>query len=334
MTVIEEFAKKWIGEGLFPILYPKTAADIIAVLDAADEIEMTAADRGDTRLAADIMTERACSMLSRVSDPVVRRRAIIAVIDAPKSGRNRPATVDRVRDALRKARRDIGMEQNIFGGTDTDTMWQWDGNWLHLGRHKIFCGDSNSPEFIDACAQASPPAAFAFADPPYGAGVADWDMGFDWKHDWLEKVASVVAVTPGVVSIQDFFAKTEMAYRRSVACHIKNGRARGKMGFGNWIEVLIFGTGSIYSGAQDHIEVVSRSRENWEAVHPGRKPVELMTWLVDKFSKPGDVVIDPFIGSGTTLMACDRLGRTCIGAEINRDFLLGAGKRWAHENTV
>jgi site-specific DNA-methyltransferase (adenine-specific) len=54
-----------------------------------------------------------------------------------------------------------------------------------------------------------------------------------------------------------------------------------------------------------------------ERVHPTQKPVELMIELVEQFTDPDDVVLDPFCGSGTTGLACLRTGRRFIGIEIN-----------------
>ena len=46
------------------------------------------------------------------------------------------------------------------------------------------------------------------------------------------------------------------------------------------------------------------------------KPVRLMAYLVANSSGPGEVVLDPFVGSGTTLVACEQLGRTCWAMEL------------------
>lgn len=56
-----------------------------------------------------------------------------------------------------------------------------------------------------------------------------------------------------------------------------------------------------------------RDRNDWK--HPTQKPVALVEWLVRSFSRPGDTIIDPFIGSGTTAEACLRSGRNCVGFE-------------------
>lgn len=54
--------------------------------------------------------------------------------------------------------------------------------------------------------------------------------------------------------------------------------------------------------------------------HPTVKPVHLMSWLVKLVSKEGDTVLDPFMGSGTTGVACKKLGRSFIGIEISKEY--------------
>ena len=59
-------------------------------------------------------------------------------------------------------------------------------------------------------------------------------------------------------------------------------------------------------------------------IHPTQKPVNLLKRLVEIFTDPGDVVIDPVAGSGATLRACAELGRTCYGFEVDKDFYKAA----------
>lgn len=61
--------------------------------------------------------------------------------------------------------------------------------------------------------------------------------------------------------------------------------------------------------------------------HPTIKPVKLMEWLVRLLSKEGDFVLDPFMGSGTTGVACKNLNRKFIGIEMNADYCEFAKKR-------
>jgi hypothetical protein len=61
--------------------------------------------------------------------------------------------------------------------------------------------------------------------------------------------------------------------------------------------------------------------------HPCPKPEALMCELVQQFTDPGELILDPFAGSGTTLLAAKRLGRRAIGIEINEQFAETAARR-------
>jgi ParB-like chromosome segregation protein Spo0J len=198
------------------------------------------------------------------------------------------------------------------------------GEWWQLGRHVLFCGDTSTEEFVSRM----PKVPFAFADPPYNAGVAEWDEGFEWRHDWLIEKAQVVAVTPGISSIFDFARITKMPYKWSVACWIDNGMTRGALGFGNWIYAAIFSDSSLHRNAQDFVRVSIKANESDNTVHKGRKPSEFIAWLIGLFTKRGDSVIDPFLGSGTTLLVAETMGRICYGGEINPEFCAEIIARW------
>ena len=57
-----------------------------------------------------------------------------------------------------------------------------------------------------------------------------------------------------------------------------------------------------------------------ERMHPNEKPLGLMQHIIDHHSVKGDTILDPFMGSGTTLVACQRLGRAGIGIELDRGY--------------
>ena len=67
-----------------------------------------------------------------------------------------------------------------------------------------------------------------------------------------------------------------------------------------------------------------------ERKHPTQKPKVVMGWIIDKYSKKGDTILDPFMGSGTTGCACKELNRKFIGIEINKDYYEIAKKRIAN----
>jgi len=61
--------------------------------------------------------------------------------------------------------------------------------------------------------------------------------------------------------------------------------------------------------------------------HPTQKPLELMLWIIRKYTKEGDTIFDPFMGSGTTGVAAVQLGRNFIGCEINPSYFAIAERR-------
>ena len=219
-------------------------------------------------------------------------------------------------------RDDLGAElDELEGDTGPDVKLD---DWWQLGSHLLYCGNTEVPKFRRRVKSAT----FAFADPPYNAGVADWDRDFKWRHNWLSKSADVVAVTPGTISIFDFFRVQKMPYVWSFCCWITNGHARGALGFANWIYVALFSNQSIFREAQDFCKITLKSSENKETRHKGRKPSSLLLHLVELFSEEDETIIDPFLGSGTTLLSAEKLGRRCIGGEIDPKFCSEVIARW------
>ena len=66
-------------------------------------------------------------------------------------------------------------------------------------------------------------------------------------------------------------------------------------------------------------------------IHPTQKPVELYKWILTKFAKPGDKILDTHVGSASSLIACQQLGFQYVGFEINEDYYNLALKRLEQE---
>lgn len=62
--------------------------------------------------------------------------------------------------------------------------------------------------------------------------------------------------------------------------------------------------------------------------HPTMKPVELVVEAITNSSEPGDAVLDTFLGSGTTLIACEKTGRKCFGVELDPKYADVIVERW------
>ena len=77
-----------------------------------------------------------------------------------------------------------------------------------------------------------------------------------------------------------------------------------------------------------HRGFVKDSKET-PVAHPAQKALEVMKWCIELFSKPGDTILDPFMGSGTTGVACSMLGRHFIGIERDPEYWQMAKRRIA-----
>ena len=61
--------------------------------------------------------------------------------------------------------------------------------------------------------------------------------------------------------------------------------------------------------------------------HPTQKPLRVIEWIIKNYTKEGELVIDPFCGSGTTLVACKRLNRNFIGFDLCDEYIRVSKKR-------
>lgn len=80
---------------------------------------------------------------------------------------------------------------------------------------------------------------------------------------------------------------------------------------------------SEYDNGQYHYPIP----HNGTRYHPTQKPLQLFADLVNKHSMPGDLVVDPFAGSGTTAVACRQHGRVFAGCDIDGDYIKTAKRR-------
>lgn len=110
-----------------------------------------------------------------------------------------------------------------------------------------------------------------------------------------------------------------MTYQWEMACWIKNGMTHGRCGFANWIKVSVFGRNKPKI-KQDHFAISIKISETDETEHKGRKPYRFMAELIETFSKQGDTIVDPFAGSGTTLLVSEKMGRISYNAEMSEEY--------------
>ena len=104
-----------------------------------------------------------------------------------------------------------------------------------------------------------------------------------------------------------------------------NKRSRSTIGYNLWQPILLYAKGkSSYIGKQDTY-FYTTGQEFYN--HPTPKPQALLEHLLKDFTKEGDIILDAFLGSGTTAVACEKLRRKWIGIEINPEYCAIARKR-------
>jgi hypothetical protein len=214
----------------------------------------------------------------------------------------------------RKQEREIAVKVAENTAAVAHTQYK-QGDMVCVGDHILICADSASDAVIAYAAIHN--YTFAFCDIPYNADVDEWDEDFSWKHDWLTRCIPFVAVTPGISSIQAFMRVTDMPYVWSTAVFISNGMTRGALGFGNWIYTALFGDRSkAHRNAQDiHTIAITGKLDDLGAKR--QKPPAYLAWLFQLMTKEGERILDPFAGSGTSVIVAHELGRKCTAIEID-----------------
>jgi hypothetical protein len=197
-----------------------------------------------------------------------------------------------------------------------------ENGWYKVGNQFLYFGSNTDIEFKEFL----PKAKFAFADPPYNAGVDDWDFNYKWELDYLQDLADIVAVTPGGWNAFNFYKETNMNYIWEMFCWISNGMTHGKCGYANVIKTSIFGN-SKAKFSQDFWKINIKVNETEDTKHKGRKPYEFMSHLLEIFSNENDTIIDAFAGSGTTMVLCEKMNRISYNAELNKQYCIDIIKR-------
>jgi len=184
---------------------------------------------------------------------------------------------------------------------------------------QLYCGDCL--EFMRTLPAGS--VAAVITDPPYGCGKADWDAEFPtaWYAE-ARRIARRVVIITGPSGLVDSVPLVGADFVDVIAAWNKNGMTRSPLGFGNWLAAVVAGekpkqTQTFFSF------VVADDMPN----HPSPKPLRYMRGLLPRVSEQGDTVLDCFMGSGTTGVACVQTGRNFIGVEIDPTYYAIAERR-------
>jgi site-specific DNA-methyltransferase (adenine-specific) len=174
-------------------------------------------------------------------------------------------------------------------------------------------------------------------DPPYGIAGGSGTIGarrgaqkanYNGAPDTIEQVrdiyvpainaaidiADVVALTPGTPHAFEYPKPTDIGALLQPA-----SAGMSKWGRATWQPVLFYGRDPFVGLTIKPLTFTSNG-QFYKCGHPCPKPDDVMRWLVERTSKPGQVICDPFMGSGTTGVAAVKMGRQFIGIEIEPQF--------------
>lgn len=206
--------------------------------------------------------------------------------------------------------------------------------WL-CGEHRVLCGDATKADDYMRLLDGTTPNAIV-TDPPYGVGVA-YESFADDEDSVRELIAKFMpillafdcplALTPGQPAMWVYPLPAWVGSWNHPA-----GNGRCSWGFLQNTVIMYFGKDPYLAsglGARPDSIVVACDRQG-EGGHPTPKPIKAWAWLVKRVTTAsGQLVLDPFLGSGTTLIAAEQLGRRCYGVEIEPKYVDVICRRWA-----
>lgn len=227
------------------------------------------------------------------------------------------------------------------------------GDVWTLGRHRLVCGDSTKKETFDTLMDGRK-ANLVLTDPPYNVNyegtagkIKNDHMANDAFYQFLlDAFTNMEAVMADDASIYVFHADTEgLNFRRAFAdagfylsgCCIwkKNSLVLGRSPY-QWIhEPVLFGwkksgKHAWYAGRKE-TTVWEYDKPKKNADHPTMKPIALLAYPIMNSSMTNALVLDPFGGSGSTLIACEQSDRTCYTVELDEKFCDVIVKRYIEQ---
>jgi DNA modification methylase len=223
--------------------------------------------------------------------------------------------------------------------------------WL-MGKHRLLCGDSAKGDDV-ARLMGDEKADLVLTDPPYGVSyvggtkdaltIENDDVNEDDISNlitaWFDQAQQVsrpgaywyATVPPGSLFVVFAADWKKRGILRQILIWAKDSMVLGHSEYHYQHEPILFGwvPGKRHQNTdRTRTSIWNCKRPRRSAVHPTMKPVELWTRAIEDGSRSEEVVYDPFLGSGTTLVASEQLGRRCFGMELSPIYCDIIVKRW------
>jgi DNA methylase/ParB-like nuclease domain len=217
------------------------------------------------------------------------------------------------------ARGDGGIEDDDVPALPSTPITQPGDLWT-LGKHRLVCGDSTDSATVERARGALDPWIMV-TDPPYGV---EYDPGWKARVGLHAQPSPVVARDLGVAG---FELRALIVWSKP---HFVIGRGHYHSGHEPCWYAVRGGSSARWCGdrTQSTVWEITRRDGSDETVHSTQKPVECMARPIRNHGAAGDVVYDPFCGSGTTLIAAEQLDRVCVAIDLSPAYCDVIVERW------
>lgn len=223
------------------------------------------------------------------------------------------------------------------------------GSVFRLGNHLLLCGDARNKEMIAELVGTLKIKA-VICDVPYGVAVTESKEGFQpllknkaiandqiqsdeeytkFTQGWIEAIKPHMAKKNSfyifnsdkmIFALREGILKAGLKFAQ-LLIWVKTQAVIGRMDYNPQHELIAYG----WYGTHEFLKSKDRSvivypKPNKSPFHPTTKPIGLIRRLILNSTRIGDIVYDGFIGSGTTLLACEQTKRICIGVELDPEY--------------
>ena len=255
-----------------------------------------------------------------------------------------------------------GDEPDVSGQTDADAVPEVSdtpvsraGDIWQLGQHRLLCGDATLTASYDALL-GEERVAMVFTDPPYNVNYANSakdklrgkdrailndNLGDGFSDFLLAALTPMVERCDGAIYVAMSSSELDVLQTafRAAGGHwstfiiwAKHTFTLGRADYQRQYEPILYGwpegAERHWCGDRDQSDVWQIKKPQKNDLHPTMKPVELVERALRNSSRPGDMVLDPFGGSGTTLIAAEKSGRVARLMELDPKYADVIVRRW------
>lgn len=254
-------------------------------------------------------------------------------------------------------------ENDVPAPEDVETRCKRGDIW-QLGKHRIMCGDSTVLTDVERLMDGNK-IDMVFADPPYGVSYASkneflnnhdkgnrvqtpiendhlnleqtgrlWADTFSIWSSFLSDYSSYYIASPqgGDLFLMMMMMMNENGFPlRHCLIWAKNNHVLGRCDYNYKHEPILFGWAKkhrFYGNGSMKTSVWDVAKPLKNDLHPTMKPVELIENAILNSTLHKELVADMFLGSGSTLIACEKTGRVCYGMELSEKYSDTILKRW------